>query len=187
MIRTRVGYAGGTEKSPSYYAMGGHTETIQMDYDPAVISYEKLLEVFWDSHDPTEVSLPRQYMSLIFYHNEEQKKAAVKSKVLEEARIKNPIMTEIRPVGAFYLAEDYHQKYALRMERGLVKEFSAMYPVKEGFVNSTAAARVNGYLDGYGTLADLKGDLPSLGLSPAASDQLTRVVSQRPGRLGCKL
>jgi peptide-methionine (S)-S-oxide reductase len=96
-------------------------------------------------------------------------------------------VTEIRPAGAFYLAEDYHQKYGLRMERGLVKEFSVMYPAKEGFVNSTAAARVNGYLDGYGSLADLKGDLPGLGLSPTANDQLIRVVSQRPGRVGCKL
>jgi peptide-methionine (S)-S-oxide reductase len=186
VIRTRVGYAGGTEKNPSYHALGDHTETIQMDYDPAVISYEKLLEVFWNSHDPT-VSEPRQYMSLIFYHNEAQKKAAFKSKILEEARIKNPLVTEIRPAGAFYLAEDYHQKYGLRMERSLVKEFSVMYPAKEGFVNSTAAARINGYLDGYGSLADLQGDLPGLGLSRVARDRLIRVVSQRPGRVGCKL
>jgi peptide-methionine (S)-S-oxide reductase len=186
VIRTRVGYAGGTEKNPTYHALGDHTETIQIDYDPAVISYEKLLDVFWDSHDPT-VSEPRQYMSLIFYHNEGQKKTAFKSRSLEESRIRNRIVTEIRPAGVFYLAEDYHQKYRLRMERDLVGEFSVMYPAAEGFVNSTAAARVNGYLDGYGSLADLQGDLPGLGLSLAARDRLIRIVSQRPGRMGCKL
>ena len=68
MIRTRVGYAGGTKKNPAYHNLGDHTETIQIDYDPTKISFEKLLETFWDSHNPAQRSWSRQYMSVHVHH-----------------------------------------------------------------------------------------------------------------------
>ena len=80
IIRTRVGYSGGSKKNPTYYDLGGHTETIQIDYDPKKITYEELLDIFWESHEPT-LSLSSQYASIIFFHNEEQKKIAKKSKI----------------------------------------------------------------------------------------------------------
>jgi len=158
-----------------------------MDYDPTVISYEKLLDVFWDSHDATMPSGSRQYMSIIFYHNDEQKRLAEKSMKREAARHKGKILTALLPAKEFYVAEDYHQKYRLRMESDIFRELHIMYPADRDLVNSTAAARINGYLDGYGTLADLEKDLPGFGLSPAAGKQLTDMVKRREGRSGCKL
>ena len=187
MVRTRVGYAGGTKKNPTYHDLGDHTETIQMEYDPAVISYEQLLDVFWDSHNAAAPSWSRQYMSIIFTHDEEQKRLAAESRDREAARTKSTIVTEIRPAGEFFRAEGYHQKYRLRSEREILREFTAIYPAERDFVDSTAVARVNGYLDGYGTSADLKAELPALGLSPKAGERLTAIVSRRPGRTGCRI
>jgi peptide-methionine (S)-S-oxide reductase len=187
VVRTRVGYAGGTKKNPTYHDLGDHTETIQMEYDPAVISYEQLLDVFWDSHDAAAPSWSRQYMSIIFTHDEEQKRLATESRDREAAGTKSAIVTVIRPAGEFYRAEGYHQKFRLRSERELVREFTAIYPSEKDFVDSTAVARVNGYLDGYGTPADLKTDLPSLGLSPKAGERLTVMISRRPGRTRCRI
>jgi len=187
VVRTRIGYAGGIKKNPTYHDLGDHTETIQMDYDPAVISYEQLLDVFWDSHNAASPSWSRQYMSIIFYHNDEQKRLAAESRDREAARTKSMIVTEIHPAGEFFRAEGYHQKYSLRSERDLLREFTAIYPSERDFVNSTAVARVNGYLDGYGTLADLQVELPGLGLSPRAVQRLTGIVSKRPGRTGYRI
>ncbi len=187
MVRTRVGYAGGTKKSPTYHSLGDHTETIQIDYDPNRISYEKLLETFWDSHNGADPSWSRQYMSIIFFHNDEQRRLAVESRDREAARRKRKILTEIAPAGEFYVAETYHQKYRLRQEGVLMKEFDAMYPNGNGFVNSTAAARINGYLDGYGTLEALQAELDSFGLSPAGRGKLLDIAKRQSLKPGCKL
>ncbi len=126
-------------------------------------------------------------MSIIFYHNDEQKRLASESMKHEAARIKGKITTVLLPAKEFYLAEDYHQKHRLRSDGELYRELHIMYPANQDFVNSTAAARINGYLDGYGTLADLQEELPGFGLSPMAGRQLTNIVSRRTGRSGCKL
>jgi peptide-methionine (S)-S-oxide reductase len=174
-------------KSPTYEALGDHSETLQVDYDPAVISYEALLDVFWDSHDPTLPAWSRQYMTAIFTHTDEQRRLAEASKAREEARIKGRIVTAILPLGEFTRAEGYHQKYRLRWERDILRELTAIYPREKDFVDSTAAARINGYLDGYGTPAELEEDLPGFGLSPQAAKQLKTLVSKRKGRSGCRL
>jgi peptide-methionine (S)-S-oxide reductase len=180
-VRTRVGYAGGTKENPTYHSLGDHTESIQVDYDPDVISFEKLLDVFWDSHNPYAPSFSRQYMSIVFFHNDEQERLAIASKDLEATRTKRRIFTKILPFTKFYLAEDYHQKYRLRSERDLMMEFSAMYSSTQDFVNSTAAARVNGYLNGYGTIEDLMDELPGFGLSQTANKKLIEIVKSRKG------
>ncbi len=172
VVRTRVGYAGGTTTNPTYHNLGDHTETVQMDYDPAAISYEELLEVFWDSHDPTAPSWSRQYMSLLFYHNEEQRSLTVASKERLEAELGRPVLTQLIPFSRFYLAEDYHQKYRLRQEEVLMTEFNAFYAEAQDFIDSTAAARINGYLAGYGTFQALQEHLSSFGLSPAGEAEL---------------
>ena len=172
VVRTRVGYAGGTTANPTYHNLGDHTETVQMDYGPTVVSYEELLELFWDSHDPTAPSWSRQYMSLLFYHNEEQRSLAAASKERREAELGRPMLTQLIPFSRFYLAEDYHQKYRLRQEEDLMTEFDAFYPEAKGFIDSTAAARINGYLAGYGTFQALQQHLSSFGLSPAGEAEL---------------
>jgi peptide-methionine (S)-S-oxide reductase len=176
VVRTRVGYAGGATKDPTYYNLGDHTETIQIDYDPTQISYEELLDVFWDSHNPVQRPWSRQYMSVVFYHNDEQKRLAMETRDSEAAKIQGEIFTEIVPASEFYLAEAYHQKYRLQQVPDLMKEFSAIYPDNDDFVASTAAARVNGYLGGYGTVEALQAELSSLGLSPEGSQKLLDIV-----------
>lgn len=173
VIRTRVGYAGGTKPNPTYHSLGDHTEVIQIDYDPRQISYEALLDLFWAEHDPTDRVLSRQYMAAVFYQNDAQRRAAERSKARLEAKLGKTVRTPILPVGVFTRAEDYHQKYFLRHERLLMREFSAFYPADDAFVDSTAAARANGYVGGYGTPAERAADLPRLGLSPEAVRQLT--------------
>jgi len=140
------------------------------------ISYHELLEIFWKDHNPTHRPWSRQYMSVIFYHNQEQKNLANKTRDRESARLVSKIYTEIVPAEKFYLAEDYHQKYRLRHERDIMREFNAMYPSFNDLVNSTAAARVNGYLSGHGSLLTLKKDLEKMGLSQESGQKLMGFV-----------
>ncbi len=178
MIRTRVGYAGGSKENPTYYSLGDHSETIQIDYDPTKISYKQLLDVFWSSHSPVYEPWSRQYMSIVFYHSEEQKRLAQETKESEEARLGRDIFTEIIPFSEFYLAEDYHQKYYLRRESVLTEEFRAIYPAIEDLIASTAVTRVNGYVGGYGELATLEEELSSLGLSEAGRKRLLEIAAR---------
>ncbi|MEJ7642164.1 MAG: peptide-methionine (S)-S-oxide reductase MsrA [Candidatus Nitrosocosmicus sp.] len=116
------GYAGGTVKDPSYDQVcagnTGHAESIQIKFDPKVIPFEKILDIFWHTHDPTTPNrqgndIGTQYRSAIFFHNEKQKETAEKSKKdLEEKGVyENSIVTEIAPIKNFYVAEDYHKDY----------------------------------------------------------------------------
>jgi peptide-methionine (S)-S-oxide reductase len=176
-VRTRVGYAGGSTDNPTYRDLGDHSETIQIEYDPTQISYQELLDIFWSSHSPIARPWSRQYASIIFYHNQEQKRLAEASMEREADSRGKPIYTDIVPFAQFYLAETYHQKYRLQQVPALLREFRALYPQDDEFINSTATARVNGYLGGYGTLAALRADIEDLGLSPAAQQELLDRVS----------
>lgn len=119
---TAVGYEGGTLENPSYKDVcsnrTGHAEVVEVEFDPERVSYETLLNVFWENHDPTTLNrqgpdIGTQYRSVIFFHSPEQQAAAEASKAkLEQAhRFKRPIVTQIVPAETFYKAEDYHQQY----------------------------------------------------------------------------
>lgn len=179
MIRTRVGYAGGSKDNPTYYNLGDHTETVQIEYDPARISYRELLGIFWNSHNATRPSYSVQYKSIIFYHDEEQKQLALEAKAREEERLNAHIYTEIAPYSRFYLAEDYHQKYYLSSVPDLKDEMAAIYPDAADFVNSTAAARVNGYLGGNGDAETLHREIDSYGLSATAKQRLLAIAAAK--------
>ena len=187
MVRTRVGFSGGTEENPTYHSLGDHTETVEIDYDPSQISYEQLLALFWKSHSPGVAPWSRQYQAAIFYHNAEQKRLALESKAKVVARIKGEVYTQILPATKFYLAEDYHQKYFLRQQPELFKELSAIYPTTAELIASTAAARLNGYAAGYGTREGLLGEINRLGLSLKGKRRLLASVpaSGSPPALGC--
>src|ERR1041385_5762689 len=125
---TRVGYTGGKTDNPTYKDVctdrTGHAEAVEVDYDPAKVSYEQLLNVFWENHDPTQLNrqgpdFGTQYRSAIFYHSPEQDQAARSSKAqLEKSgRFSRAIVTQIVPAVTFYEAEDYHQQYL--QKRGL--------------------------------------------------------------------
>ena len=164
-----MGYAGGTLPNPTYHRLGDHTESFQVDFDPAVTSYAKLLEVFWASHNPCGKTWSRQYMSAVFFHDDRQKRLA------EGARDRIPgARTPILPVGTFTVAEDYHQKYELRNDDPLEREFRAMYPSEADFMNSTAAMRVNAILAGHGK--GLRDEIARYGLSDAARRRLEALL-----------
>ncbi len=131
---TCVGYTGGSGEDPDYEAVctgrTGHAEAVQVLFDPARLGYEQLLEVFWAAHDPTQLNFQgldvgTQYRSAIFTHGPEQEAAARASKEAAQAsgRFTDEIVTEIVPAPAFYLAEDYHQKYVEKQQRGGRKAF----------------------------------------------------------------
>jgi peptide-methionine (S)-S-oxide reductase len=122
VLSTRVGYTGGQVENPTYKNVctdtTGHAEAVEVEYDPAKISYDKLLDVFWENHDPTQLNrqgpdFGKQYRSAIFFHDAEQERAAKASKeALEKSRrFAKPIVTQIVPAEKFYEAEDYHQQY----------------------------------------------------------------------------
>ncbi len=117
-----VGYSGGTFHNPTYQDVcsgsTGHTEVVQVEYEPSKVSYEELLSVFWENHDPTTLNrqgpdVGEQYRSAIFFHTPEQRAAAIasKEKLARSGRYKGPIVTEITPASEFYRAEEYHQQY----------------------------------------------------------------------------
>ncbi len=164
---------------PTYRKIGDHSESIQIDFDPERITYRRLLDFFWQDHDPTSRSWRRQYMSAAFYHDDDQKRAIEATKVDQEERLKAKIVTEIGPVKTFYRAEDYHQKYYLQQNRQLADEYKALYPDPKRFTDSTAIARVNGYLGGYGSLEKLNALLPQLGLSPNGQMRLKEQLKYR--------
>lgn len=179
MVSTQVGYSGGTEENPSYLSIGSHSETVQISYDPEKISYAQLLDIFWDSHNPVHDTISRQYMSIVFYHDEEQKILATKSRQREETRLGREVVTEILPFSKFYPAENYHQKYYLRREPVLIEEYTNIYPDFDDFVLSTAVARVNGYAGGYGYITD-ENDIDKLGLSEAGEKRLLEIAEHSP-------
>jgi len=159
--------------------LGNHSETIQIDYDPERITYEELLDVFWKSHNPVSRSVSSQYGSIVFYHDDEQRRLAEKTKEREETERGRRLPTEVVPYTEFWRAEDYHQKYRLRGVRELMEEFAAIYPDSKDLVDSTAAARVNGYVGGHGTLEQLEAEIDRLGLSPEGRDRLEEVAQRR--------
>lgn len=176
MIRTRVGYAGGTRENPTYHRLGDHAETLQIDYDPARISYEKLLEIFWQEHDPAARAWSTQYKAAVFHHDEAQKRLAFETRDRLAARLGKPIHTEIIPFDRFYPAEAYHQKYYLRGNKRLLKELQRHSPQEADLMNSTAAARVNGYAGRNGSAESLKAEIDRYGLSAEGRNELLRLV-----------
>ena len=122
VLDTAVGYAGGSSTDPNYQEVcsdtTGHAEVVQVQFDPNVVAYERLLEVFWECHNPTQLNrqgpdVGSQYRSAVFFHSAEQESMAraVKEKLAAENKYGKPIVTEISPAGEFWRAEEYHQRY----------------------------------------------------------------------------
>jgi peptide-methionine (S)-S-oxide reductase len=120
VLSVTSGYAGGMHPNPTYEEVctgrTGHAEVVQIEYDPGQVSYDDLLGLFWDIHDPTTLNrqgpdVGTQYRSAIFFHEDSQEVQARKSKEVSSGRFGRPIVTEVAPAETFYPAEDYHQRY----------------------------------------------------------------------------
>ena len=162
-----MGYAGGRKPRPSYHELGDHAEAVQFDFDPERVTYGELLDLFFAGHRPTRPAWSRQYMSAILFADEDQRRLALERRRQVAELWGTEVFVEILPADSFYRAEDYHQKYSLQRHGELMDELRAPYPDFRDLVDSTAAARLNGYLGGARTHDLRRQDLGQLGLSAA--------------------
>ncbi len=146
-----------------------------------MVSYDDLLEEFWRGHDPTRRSWSRQYRSAVFVHDDGQRRVAEESKRHAGERRGEMIRSSIEPLDRFYPAEDYHQKYSLRQHGEAMAVVSDLMSKPEQLRDSTLAARLNGWLAGYGTRSagEVRRELEDLGTPPAVRDRLLDVLSLR--------
>ncbi len=167
MTRTRVGFSGGAE-------------VVQVDFDKKTVSFDELLNLFWASHDPTSSNNSRLYQKAVFYHNESQRLTAKRSLQEQAEKLGRPITSTIEPV-QFSIARESEQKYYLRHDAVLWKEFKQHYPKTTGVTDSAAAAKVNGYLGGFSNRELFQRYAPSLGLSDSALKRLGKKVPEKAG------
>lgn len=148
IVRTRVGYAGGTKLNPTYHALGDQTEVFQVDYDPAELSYAELLAVVFENHNPNHQTGKTQYQNIVFYDSPDQKET-LESVLETNGQDSETIETRIERLDRFYLAESYHQKYNLKAKQALLDPFEEAGYDDEELRESPAAAALNGYAGGH--------------------------------------
>lgn len=175
VFRTRTGYAGGTTASPTYRTLGDYTETVEINFDPEIISFEELLMHFWRNHYPNRDEYKgRQYLSSLRYHDEQQKEVIDQVKKAMEAELGEPIETEITKLDRFYLAEERHQKYYLKRYPGVLEQLAELYPADAQLTDSAFAARLNGFVKGFGTKEQIVTEIQQWKISEKARGQLIR-------------
>jgi len=172
VVRTKVGYAGGSTLNPTYRSIGDHTETVELEFDPTKVKYTSLLEIFWANHDPTS-KCSRQYMSAIFFHDEEQREAAERSLTSNKSSFRKSIKTVLTPATQFYDAEEYHQKYLLQRHPRLCHMLQ-VEPCGDQLTTSHVLTRVNGYIGGYGSLAEFEKEWPEWGVGEKCADYIRK-------------
>jgi peptide-methionine (S)-S-oxide reductase len=177
-VRTRVGYCGGSMDSPTYQRIGDHSETVEIDYDSRVITYDDLLAEFFLGHDARARSYSSQYRSAIFYRNDSEWAAA--ERALQAVQLSHGLVhTSIEPHLRFWIAEDYHQKFRLRGHSRIAAELRALMPDERAFIDSTSAARLNAWVDGWGSAAQVERELPLTGLSHSAQEEVLAYAGRR--------
>jgi len=182
VIRTRVGYCGGKDDSPTYANLRDHSESIQLEFDPAVVSYAQLLDLFWGHINHGYNTSKPQYRNAVLYHSEAQKLVAEEKKKKHEEETGEKVKTDIREVGPFYYAEDYHQKYELRQNDELMAAFDGMHFIQ--FADSRAAAKLNGYVGGACKAKDVLDELPQCSeLSDDAKKIIEKALSKSKFKL----
>jgi len=145
VVRTRVGYAGGSTPDPTYHDIGDHSEALQVDYDPDVVSFADLVDLAIQNHDPRRQTGKRQYQNVLFYGSPGERETI-------ETALGNLAMdasTRVEQLDAFTLAETYHQKYNLRNKRALLADFEDAGYDDAGIRDSPAAAKLNGRIAGH--------------------------------------
>lgn len=146
VVRTRVGYAGGTATDPTYHDIGDHSETVQVDYDPDVISFEDLVDVAVDQHSPRHQPSKRQYQNVLFHESDEERETI--ESALDDLTY-DDVKTRVEPLDSFTLAETYHQKYNLRSKRAILAAFEEAGYDDADVRESPAAAKLNAHVAGH--------------------------------------
>lgn len=159
VVRTRVGYAGGTEPEPSYELIGDHTEVVQVEYDPARLSFAELLDYAFEAHDPYSQPAKRQYQHVVFTSTEEQHDR-LRSYIADGDLDGDRLVTRLERLSTFYVAEPYHQKFNLRGKRWITETFAEAGYDDDAIRESPAAAKLNARVAGHDVDAPF-GDRPS--------------------------
>jgi len=148
VVRTRVGYAGGTTTDPTYHDLGDHTEAFQVDYDPETRTFAELLDLVFRSHDPNQQTRKTQYQNIVFLATAAQREALT-DYLASNGYTADGIATRIEQFSRFYPAENYHQKYNLRTKRSIMSAFEDAGYDDEAVRESPAAATLNGHVVGH--------------------------------------
>ncbi|MDF2958357.1 MAG: peptide methionine sulfoxide reductase [Paenibacillus sp.] len=180
VLKTHVGYAGGTANHPTYRQMGDHSETVEINFDPGIITFEEILDVFWNHHNPNNINdyKGRQYMSLVLYRDMLQKEAVQQVIQRRKEQGKGEPETEVSPYSGFYRAEDRHQKYYLKRYPDAIEKLRTLYPSEDDLVNSTLAARLNGLAKGYTNLERIKKEILQWPASPENQRMMIELIRQ---------
>ncbi|KAH7646098.1 methionine sulfoxide reductase A [Dermatophagoides farinae] len=183
IIRTRVGYSGGSTKNPTYRNIGDHIESVDIEFDPNTIKFEEILELFMKSHDPT-IKHKRQYMSAIFYRNADEKNCIEQFLELKKSYYSSPIVTGIVQLDEFTNAENYHQKYFLRKHPSIMQETDLQDDSK--LITSPLAAKLNGICAGFGAI-DYINEQDKAKLSQKTANLLETFIKNGPNIAECGL
>lgn len=163
MVRTRVGYAGGSKQDPTYRSLGDHAETFQVDFDPARISYADLVDRFWKSHDPLSGPMCVQYSAILFFSGDAQERTARESREALEKTLGAKVKTRLLRLDRFWPAEDYHQKYSLRAIPGLMALVRPYCTDETALRESPLAAKLNAFAAGDLGIERLRARCATLG------------------------
>jgi peptide-methionine (S)-S-oxide reductase len=158
--------------------MADHTECLEVDFDSNVIGFEDIVLHFWSSHNPNRGTYKgRQYLSILLFHDAEQKEMIERVKESLENSMENKIDTEISPYQGFTLAEDRHQKYYLKRYPKAMGRLMSYYETHQQMVNATLVARLNSFVKGYGTLAALKEEMTSWNIPGETKEKLVELIN----------
>ncbi len=176
-----MGYSGGKSPNPSYKVVDFHSEVVEIDYDPQIISYGELIDIFFEAHNETLRPYDQRVKSLIFYRNQDEHEIA-KAK-LNQIRLTTPedesVFTELKAFEIFYLAEEEHQNRSLKLEVSLYDELTQIFETDERILLSVLASKLNGYIYGYGTEENAERLLEMSGLSQTSKDRVREVIDNR--------
>jgi len=152
--------------NPTYHSLGNHTEAIQIDFAPEEIDFAAILDLIWTSHNPIGAARSSQYKSAIWFADDQQMTSINESTEPLKKKYERELTTEILPLETFFNAEDYHQKYVLQRHDSVMKQFKAYYRDFNDFVDSTSAARLNGFAYGCGSRTLFEQEQSTYGFSP---------------------
>lgn len=175
VIRTRVGYTGGKSTMPSYDDLGNHIEVIEVDYNPAVITYEGLVKAYFEYYDATVRPYSQRVKSVVFYRTNKEKRIASNIKAQVSKQVNQALFTEIDPVDVFYLAESEHQLSYLKKETSLYGEITQIFPDEELQLLSVLASKLNGIIAGFGSEEQVLLVLKDSGLSTASMNRVKEI------------
>lgn len=180
IMRTRVGFAGGTKDNPTYRQLGDHTETVEMDFDSGIVSLETILNLFWSYHNPVNINdyKGQQYRSLVLFRDPIQHSIIREVMRTSEEQGKGILDTEVAPYTGFYLAEDRHQKYYLKRYPDAIKKLRTFFPTDEELTNATLAARLNGLAKGYTNLEKIINEIRTWQISREEQEEIIHLIKR---------